>query len=272
MNIPTLTDDDLIADLRDHRVEGPIDADFLAQYRLDREYIDALIGDDRKIGRIKRSAQRVGLMPVADAGDQRLVDAWQRFSAARAAIEATGPDASAEVDAPLEAIVDATDDIICLSIPAGLEGVRVKLLRSLVTGIYTGALGRWAEPLVYSGDFVTLFSRAEELDYEWRLLVDALAGLDRLSSDPHMGWLAERDAIWSEYNGYTDDDEARDEPLVAAGRALEQRIIDTPATTRDGILAKALLIVGAAAIPGDDPDPIRVFNEAKAMGLMEWMA
>ncbi|WBO22295.1 hypothetical protein [Sphingomonas abietis] len=109
---------------------------------------------------------------------------------------------------------------------------------------------------------------------EWfdALLADVRHLAGRPQADPHMDWLAERDTVWSEYNSYSNDDDERDGRLSSAGRALESKILEVSATTRDGILAKALLIVGVAANDGTDEAAVKVFAEAKAMGLVEWEA
>lgn len=97
-----------------------------------------------------------------------------------------------------------------------------------------------------------------------------LADLRRFVADPHMAWLSERDALLREYNAAADafTNEAK---LLEAAQAIEQRIHATPATSRDGLLAKLLLVVADGALALDDT-AIAAFNEAKALGLIEHLS
>ncbi len=98
----------------------------------------------------------------------------------------------------------------------------------------------------------------------------ALADLRRFVADPHMGWIVERDALLREYNN-TGDALTYASELLEAAQAIEQRIHATPATCRDGLLAKLLLVVADGALALDDT-AIAAFNEAKALGLIEHLS
>ena len=97
-----------------------------------------------------------------------------------------------------------------------------------------------------------------------------LADLRRFVADPHMTWLSERDALLREYNG-TEDAFTKAQPLLKEAGEIERRIQATPATSGDGLLAKALLVVAEGALALDDT-AMAVFSEAKALGLIEHAA
>lgn len=94
-----------------------------------------------------------------------------------------------------------------------------------------------------------------------------IADLRRLfGGDQHLQWMPRRDYLLRRYN---DGDGPDDGPVIQEARALESRIMETPATGPLGILAKALLVIGMAATRDEEHDARAVFNEAQTLGLME---
>lgn len=104
------------------------------------------------------------------------------------------------------------------------------------------------------------------LEQEARLMSSATAAVD-----PHVPWLAERDALLTRYNLHGTGNDDVDQMVYDAARAVEKLILSTPAATKDGVLVKALLNIGGRWRPEADEEAA-ILDEAKALGLMEWPA
>jgi hypothetical protein len=176
-----MTDEQLVADLRDHGLVGPISARFLSGYRQDREFmelaktVEAIPGGPEKF---KRALVRVGIIPPTDQGDETLLAAWERVKTAERELIASGADATEERDAPAWASWNAANDVVFMAPATTIEGAIVKLRRSILLS----ATANWATEAIVNDDDDTLFARAEEFEGAEQLTIEALAALMLVSS------------------------------------------------------------------------------------------
>lgn len=92
------------------------------------------------------------------------------------------------------------------------------------------------------------------------------------SSDPHMAWLAEHRAMLAAEDAAYAADPDGDHSADARLAAKERQIVSTPVTSRDGLLAKALLVASMWLGPDDTDDANQLIAEAKRLSMMGSMA
>ena len=172
-----LTDEALTAQLRERGLVGPIDGDFLAEYRQHRTFVELMEKVEATPGapdRMRRVLIQLGVLSPADHGDENLLAAWASFKAGVTEYEDNGPDALPEVDAPALIRWETADDAVGAAPATTSAGALVKLRRAL----FSMAGSRWVETALIKGDDSTLLARAGELSYPTRLVVDAIAAIE----------------------------------------------------------------------------------------------
>ena len=179
-NLPTVErtgspeDEALVDELRDKGWEGPFSADFLAEYRMKREFMrlaSKLEDMPDGVAKFKRTLVRCGILPPENGEDEQLHDAWQRWKTAALELNATDVDDLEEVDVPAYAMLDAADEAIILTPAVSPAGALAKLRRALHLSTTAG----WVETAILERNDTALYSRAEELDNVSRLVIDAIA-------------------------------------------------------------------------------------------------
>lgn len=105
---------------------------------------------------------------------------------------------------------------------------------------------------------------------EWfdAILSDVRHLLSASSPDPHMTWLRVRYALYAAYEASHDVDPNGDPAIHAALSASEAQILDTPAVSMEGLLAKALLAADLNLSPDASDAENRVIAEARRLGFV----
>lgn len=173
MNPLPVTDEELLVDLRERGLTGPIDADFLASYRSDYEFtrlalqVEAIPGGPE---RLHRALIQAGVIPPTDVGDQRLLAGWTRYVDTENAYVA----ASEEEDKLRETAVFAADDVLAICPATTAAGAVVKLCRALMLM----TTNRTVQAAILKGDLATVYGMRDALGFPEALVVDALAAAE----------------------------------------------------------------------------------------------
>lgn len=109
----------------------------------------------------------------------------------------------------------------------------------------------------------------EDVDHWRRMIRDLLAMLPE-TGDPHMDLLAKWSEILADYDASCDvtDGDGGDPSVRRELFAIEKRISETPARTRDGLLAKAIVASSVNINVSDVDIAASVVADARAMGLI----
>ena len=205
--------------------------------------VEAIPGAPAKF---KRALIRLGILPPDEPGDATLLGAWERMKAAEREMEANGPDAPEDADATAIAVWEAAEDVVSITSATTVEGAIVKLRRSILMT----TSGRRSVAAIINDDDTDLFSQAEQFDQPTQLVIEALAALMLVvaggePSDPTtvqlLPILAERNELIEHISAARLTDDKADEQC---GRldAFDDRIMETPAASKDDVFAKLLLM------------------------------
>ena len=228
---------------------------YLIAHGNDREtdgWNEMLDAEARHFSEVQQATSR----PVpAERSDAALVDAWADYAAGAQLLYIDDNQTAAEREAQACLKIDPADKVICNTAAVGLAGIAVKLRRA-ITDVCDE---RWLEEAIINGDDATLQTRASELDYQARLVAEAILALEELGkgdADPHRGWLAERDGLLLALNSLvydaSEDTEKAASIVCRAQLAVEKRIFEGPARTHEGSMIK-LLVLSQMIAAGHDP-------------------
>lgn len=114
----------------------------------------------------------------AEDADAVLVSAWDDFARALQMLHDSGPNASAKRDARAWELLGKADELICMTPATTLRGAAVKLRRSLQIIETDGFMDK----ALRERDDDAIFARSSELDYEARLVADALQAITEIKA------------------------------------------------------------------------------------------
>ncbi|MDB5738251.1 MAG: hypothetical protein JWO65_1919 [Sphingomonas bacterium] len=169
-------DDDIVADLRERGMVGPISADFIAEVRRGRRLVELAKRVEATTGgseKFKRALIRIGILPPEGEGDGTLIAAWESFKIVESDTGGSGVEQAEYHDVPLDLIWDASEKALLFTPATTIKGAIIKLRRFLLLS----ASDKWVTRAIMNDDDTTLFARVEEFDASEHLVADALAAL-----------------------------------------------------------------------------------------------